>query len=313
MGRVNSSNWQNAEFELIDTDVKSWDDLSRLQISLKTLSVENNKPVIYLDSVYVEAQYENMKEESNLPKVLIKDPSAILIGKQDFSLQENPSFVINDPELSVADINLLIKYDQAEIVEDKGDVFDDNSSANPLPVLDNLKNVVEPIIHTTDNEVKNITSFLGIQKVFAETTGHIIDVKVLDPSGNETDINTSVNTVNVSGEEREQVTINKPTRNFRPGIYKLRVSLQTPETIIISEQDFSWGVLSINVNKSTYQVGDNAYIQMGVLNDAGHTICNADLSLDITSPNGSVQHFDTNNNSIVREPACGPDNFIDVR
>src|SRR5258708_939640 len=88
--------------------------------------------------------------------------------------------------------------------------------------------------------------------------------------------------------------------------------METPQATIISTQDFTWGVLAINMDKSVYKIGDAAYIQMAVLNDLGDTICNADLSLDIKSPDGKMTHLTTDDNSIIRAKACGPNNVIAV-
>ena len=52
-------------------------------------------------------------------------------------------------------------------------------------------------------------------------------------------------------------------RKFKPGKYKLRFIIEdssTGETEVIKfEQDFSWGVLAINTNKSIYTPLEEAY------------------------------------------------------
>ncbi len=327
LGKVNASNWENAELELSDSDISKWADLSKLQISLQTLSTPDASPAIYLDSVYIEAEYENVEALINPPKIVIKDPSVIFSGKQDFASAENPTFVISDPELTISDINTLVKDDKAEVVEDRNAVLEEtqNTEAAALntpadiptsEILDPLKKIVDPIINTTEKDTQKavdaVTSFLKPKTVLASASGTIIDAKVLDLNGEETSITTSIDTVTELGIEKQKITVHKPSRDFHPGAYKLKISLQTPQAIIISEQDFNWGVLSININKSIYQAGNDAYIQMGVLNENGHTLCDADLDLQITSPTGASIYFSTSDDSIVREPACGPDNVISV-
>lgn len=69
--------------------------------------------------------------------------------------------------------------------------------------------------------------------------------------------------------------------DLTPGKYALRISdINTGEYI---EQDFTWGVLAINSNKSIYQIGDNAKLQMAVLDERGNMVCDASVKLQITN------------------------------
>lgn len=98
---------------------------------------------------------------------------------------------------------------------------------------------------------------------------------------------------------------------FKPGKYTLAVEVKEGEEIFNYYQDFYWGVLAINTNKSIYLPDEKAYLQMAVLDDYGHTLCNADLNLEIKSPDGQVKILSTGDNSIIKNPECGPDNIID--
>ena len=92
-------------------------------------------------------------------------------------------------------------------------------------------------------------------------------------------------------------------RSFKPGLYKLKIK-QGGEEII---QEFTWGVLAINVNKSIYLPGETAYLQMAALKDDGHTICDANLKLEIIIPDG--ESFSA---SVENSGECGPNNVTDV-
>lgn len=156
---------------------------------------------------------------------------------------------------------------------------------------------------------RKISSLISPQ--IAEAYTGQIDTLVLDANGNATDITADVVTVSENGTSHREVRVPQ-SREFRPGRYTLRVSLHTPQAIIVSEQNFTWGVLALNFDKTIYQAGDTAYVQMGVLNDVGHTICNADVELSIKTPSLIETHFSTADSSVVREPLCGPDNVISV-
>lgn len=54
-----------------------------------------------------------------------------------------------------------------------------------------------------------------------------------------------------------------------------------------STQDFSWGVLAINTNKSVYTPNETVKFSFGVLDDRGSTICDVEkLTLDVQTPAG---------------------------
>ncbi|MCK4520928.1 hypothetical protein KAT95_03705, partial [Candidatus Parcubacteria bacterium] len=99
----------------------------------------------------------------------------------------------------------------------------------------------------------------------------------------------------------------KRPKNFKPGLYKIVFKIEDQEVIKEFEQDFIWGVLAINVNKSIYLPSETAYIQMAALRDNGHTLCDANLNLEIISPDGI-----TNNPEVQISGECGPNNVIDV-
>ena len=75
--------------------------------------------------------------------------------------------------------------------------------------------------------------------------------------------------------------------------------METEDAVFLAEQDFSWGVLAVNVNKSIYLPGEIAYVQMGVVDDWGSTVCDAKLDLNIThADSGAVANLSTHNPTI---------------
>jgi hypothetical protein len=103
----------------------------------------------------------------------------------------------------------------------------------------------------------------------------------------------------------------KDAPNFKPGMYKLHLKLRTLEGYVNVEQDFSWGVIAVNSNKSIYKPGDVAKIGIGVLNDAGETQCMtgqdaAEVWLTITDPHGKAKDYSTESGNIKDSGECGP-------
>ncbi len=141
-----------------------------------------------------------------------------------------------------------------------------------------------------------VSSIVGseAQAAYEETAAEtIMGAVVLDPEGEETNIRPIL----LNNEDGETVIeVPKPEQDFRPGKYTLRVQLTdaiNENEAVTFEQDFTWGVLAMNLDKSTYKSGETAEIGIGVLDDWGHTVCDADVTLEITSPSGAKTVLET--------------------
>lgn len=94
---------------------------------------------------------------------------------------------------------------------------------------------------------------------------------------------------------------------FRPGYYTLRITATDPEkgTQTSREQEFAWGVLSMNTDQDRYLPGETADIHFGVLDEKGEIICNADLTLTVVAPDGSERMLSTDGGAIEVTGTCG--------
>lgn len=92
---------------------------------------------------------------------------------------------------------------------------------------------------------------------------------------------------------------------FKPGFYTLQIN---SENGINFKQDFTWGVLAINTNQSSYSPGQAAEIYMTVLDNRGKTVCDAEVVLTIISPSGKRTFLKTTDNTIEKSPECQPKN-----
>jgi hypothetical protein len=77
------------------------------------------------------------------------------------------------------------------------------------------------------------------------------------------------------------------------GKYKVTIDFEKDGKSYHFEPEFTWGVLAINANKSIYLPGEKAFFQMAVLDTLGHTVCDANLTLEITTPSGKKTIFTT--------------------
>jgi hypothetical protein len=317
LGDISRSSWQNNSFDIPLTE---WTNLDNLQISVKPLATFDDPSVVYLDNMALSVDYDNIQNLVEPPTVILKDSASVISGdKTDFSSNEQPTFTVTNPNIDTNGIKDLIDQNKAEVVSDPDGTLGEPSLPPPAVDISNdgLKQTidsVDKIVAPTDNSPSSF-NFFGVKTVYAadfSTSPNNISASVLDTTGNTTDISATVENVVVDGVTEQQVKIKKPSREFRPGRYRLKISMATSQATIISEQDFTWGVLAVNLSKSVYQVGDDAFLQMGVLNDQGRTLCDANLSLEILSPSGDVTNLSTKDKSIIADKQCGPNNVISV-
>jgi len=146
--------------------------------------------------------------------------------------------------------------------------------------------------------------------------------------------------VNVKGDVQPKLSVDFNSKNkhvlvtplienkLKPGLYKLNITVKSSGGDVITQQDFSWGVMAINTSKSVYQQGEMVEIGMAVLGDYGNTKCIAEgevafntakVWLQITHPNGKVDNFSTDDHTILGSKECGdrtvtnnPDFFTNV-
>jgi|GEM_PF-987291 len=70
---------------------------------------------------------------------------------------------------------------------------------------------------------------------------------------------------------------------IHPGKYTLQTFFEEGDQLTILTQDFTWGVLAINTNKSIYSPQEQGNLSFAVLDEKGMMVCDAELSLFITN------------------------------
>ncbi len=136
------------------------------------------------------------------------------------------------------------------------------------------------------------------------------DEKISEIPGEEFGDFSEIFTLDKNGEILMKIENNK---RFKPGLYKIILRIEENGETQVFEQDFTWGVLTINVNKSIYLSGEEAYLQMGVLRDDGHTVCDADLELRIRNQELGIETLlSTQEGTIYYSGKCSGNNVTDV-
>lgn len=91
-----------------------------------------------------------------------------------------------------------------------------------------------------------------------------------------------------------------PNEEFRSGRYRLVI---TDTKGNVTMQDFTWGVLAINTNKSIYKPEETAKLAIAVLDETGMMECDADITLTMKHE-GNTDVLSTENGLIQRNDVC---------
>jgi len=198
----------------------------------------------------------------------IIDESAEVAGEQDETESESPQ-----EETNINKLKERIKYKQFRQDQNPEFVFSD---------LEDRRNFFKKIIDWMAGKKRQTR------------------IQLIDPAGEISDAD-----VFARGQE---IKINqKHYRQFRPGLYQLKAIVTEGDRVTEEIQEFEWGVLTANTDKTIYQPNDIANLYFGVLDSSGHTICDAAISIKITDPQGSVSYLGGNPSG-----ECGNDNITDI-
>lgn len=97
-----------------------------------------------------------------------------------------------------------------------------------------------------------------------------------------------------------------PLPNFQPGAYTATMTDSQGHTLT---QDFTWGVLAINTNKSIYTPHQIANLAIAVLDENGMMVCDAAVTIEITAPSGEKTIRSTDTDTMWVNPHCSRHNF----
>ena len=95
------------------------------------------------------------------------------------------------------------------------------------------------------------------------------------------------------------------TRAIRPGAYKVSLDTGVYGDTTPAVQNFLWGLVSVNTKKSTYKPGEKAEFIIVVLNEEGRGLCDTDVWLNVTSPDGTVTALSKQDGTILVGDECG--------
>ncbi len=106
--------------------------------------------------------------------------------------------------------------------------------------------------------------------------------------------------------DNSQTLVIEEPRNLMPGKYTLSI---TDGAGLSYSDEFYWGVLTLNTNKATYTTGEKASIAIAVLDEFGEMVCDASVSLVVTTPSGKKDTLSTEEKSIIMNEVCSKKDF----
>lgn len=311
LGKVSRADWKT-EFKI---PVTEWDDISKLQVSIQSRPSVDELPEVYLDAMWLEADYvffspssggESLSEDEKRKFPQRDDFGLFNKGQKDFRADEDVVFEL--PNNSSASLAASSTPDTIDAVMTPTET---SLTSTKEMVPENIPSA-ETMATGTSAFFDFFGSFVLFSSVRAQALNEtiILAAEVFDGGGKATGIVPFLET----GGGKTRIKVPRQGNSFRPGKYRLRAEILMNGEIIRTEQDFTWGVLAINMNKSMYLHGEEAYLQMAALNDTGHTLCDADLRLEIEDPNLQKTIFQTADGTMEKsegDTGCGPNNVTD--
>ena len=188
----------------------------------------------------------------------------------------------------------------------------DNGDTNTVVSSTPTTIPVPSLADTPSNSSAVIRQGVSIEKLAKSSYRADEDVAVNVDNANDSEIQATL--YNDSGKEVDNAPIEKITDgnqttvyvhpfhyNFTPGKYRLEVVAYDGSK---TEQDFTWGVLALNTNKSVYTPNEQVQFAMAVLDDSGNMVCDAHVSLTVKDPTGAVTTLTTDSGNISVSPTC---------
>ncbi|KPJ71744.1 hypothetical protein AMJ50_00130, partial [Parcubacteria bacterium DG_74_3] len=321
LDKISSHSLSNAlnggYFEYDALFLQSFEEVENLKIKFEGMVGGETKETVFVDSVWVEVAYkqqatsdqqqEQVSEEPTEPEEAVLEEMPVEEEILEEIIEETTEEITEEteepPEEEVTEEEEIIEEEPEE--EEEEEKEEEMREIKFLSEKDDFKSNEEPEFKFKYKKIKGVLStFSGWQDI------NVI-VRLKNPSGQIFDISPDFV---FESDGNFSVKIKK-LREFKPGLYTIILTIEDGEIVEELTQDFTWGVLAINTNKSIYvtpsagsgQANEQAYIQMAALKEDGHTICDANLRLEISSSNEGIAYP-----LVQRSGECGPDNVTKV-
>lgn len=130
------------------------------------------------------------------------------------------------------------------------------------------------------------------------------ELDIRDPDNEPVDGKFDVELVTNKENGEYSLSFSSKENGMRPGRYHVSGTVETATGVRDFSQDFYWGVLAINTNKSIYTPGEQADVALAVLDERGLMVCDAAVTLYIRDEKNILQTLTTEHKDIRVNDEC---------
>ncbi len=141
--------------------------------------------------------------------------------------------------------------------------------------------------------------FLGVKSITREIT----DVTITQPDGTITDARVDIAESTAGKTTTTAVTVDTAAFD-QPGKYAVNLTVAQDGRTEEVAYDFTWGEIAVNPLQNPYRPGDRAQFSIGLVDDTGDVVCDADLIMHITDPQGTTSTLSTEAGTITQSDNC---------
>ena len=214
--------------------------------------------------------------------------------------ETDPVAIVNAQENIITTQKKIIST-QEQIQQTLDDV---SQGPHDQQTQDQIENTIDVVKETLDQiEEAGIVEYDNTPSIQSDVwhgDNSTITVQVLDPAGNSVDVNTTFEQV-IDGKFNIEL---ESTRDATPGVYTVTTTLTKDGETYTVQDEFAWGLVSLNTKKSIYRPGETADFVIVVLDNQGHPVCDANLLMTITDPSSQTTTL-SSGNGVTPNPECG--------
>lgn len=210
------------------------------------------------------------------------------------------------PDTNPGEITTMAYLDGIELRANVEPTAEPEAKPESTRQLDRLAAFSQTAYRTGDQPIMAVPKertkkFLGF--VVNRETWTLKEVEVIGPLGQKSKAEYTVTDARDGNLDLSNIHLN--SAKLRPGKNTVRVRMLTPDGGVSTiEKSFLWGVVAINVTRAIARPGELQTIGMGILDDKGRTICDAELTLIVTDPRGKKIKYSTQKKTIELSGEC---------
>ncbi len=263
------------------------DEINNLRIKISYQSLEKPKKdtfaSLFIDAIWLEAIYDDDSFDSQ--SEFIEDKKGKVLGEEDSIIDEKVSLGLNQEDF---ELNMISNKNSFKTIERPEFNFKFREK----------KGIVGRIVSSVMSIFRDEYSSLEISAVLKDANNEVLEL----PNS----------AIRYFRDGEFELSLERDLRKFKPGKYQIELNIKDKDSVFYATQDFSWGVLALNANKSMYLPGEEAFLQIAVLDDKGNSLCELEsLQLEIRRPDGSIDYLSNYNGLLIFNPLCELNNVMD--